>query len=173
MSMDKTFDHLQPALPRARADGPALLRLAGAVQPRAVPGLRIHDDGTLTEEDRDRLRTAAPGGVSVRRPRGRRTRQMAERLEKYPVCLRLPARSQVMSLKLFDIALLEPGPMHYCDSATSCSLRPFDRLLRRRSRTRRPPLVLMRDRFNTYSGGWRRLLRPGTACRWPTASTPG
>ena len=116
--------------------------------------LRIHDDGTLTEEDRGRLRDAVPGGVSVV-SRREADEAMTARLEKYPVCLRY-RQSQVMSLKLFDIALFEPGPMHYCDSDI-LFLRPFSGFSAPLAAAR-PPLVLMRDLFNTYSGGWRRLL---------------
>ena len=120
---------------------------------RAPFRLRIHDDGTLTEEDRDRLRAVLPSVGFV----GRREADglMAARLERHPACLRY-RRSQVMSLKLFDIALAEPGPMHYCDSDI-LFLRPFTGFSAPLAAAR-PPLVLMRDRFNTYSGGWRQLL---------------
>ncbi len=117
--------------------------------------LRLHDDGTLTGEDRDRLRAVAPQATFIDRREA--DAAMFERLARYPACLRY-RQTQTMALKLFDVALLEPGDLHYCD-CDILFLRPFGGFSAPLAAAR-PPVVLMHDLFNTYSGGWRRLLAP-------------
>ena len=118
--------------------------------------LRLHDDGTLTDEDRDRLRAVVPDVGFIDRREA--DAAMSERLARYPACLRY-RQTQTMALKLFDVALLEPGHLHYCD-CDILFLRPFVGFSTPLAAAN-PPVVLMHDLFNTYSGGWRRLLERG------------
>ena len=120
--------------------------------------LCVHDDGTLTGEDRERLAAAAPHVTFV--DRAAADAEVAERLAGHPVCLAY-RRAEVMALKLFDVALLASGgPLYYCDCDVLFA-RPFQGFPAALATAPRP-LVFMRDLFNTYSLGWRRLLRPGT-----------
>ena len=117
----------------------------------------VHDDGTLTDDDRARLAEAAPDVTFV--DRAAADAQVAERLAGHPACLAY-RRAQVMALKLFDVVLLAAGePVYYCDGDILFA-RPFEGFAAALADAPRP-LVLMRDLFNTYSLGWRRLLRPG------------
>ena len=117
----------------------------------------VHDDGTLTDDDRERLAGAAPDVTFV--DRAAADAQVAERLAGHPACLAY-RRAQVMALKLFDVVLLAAGePVYYCDGDILFA-RPFQGFAAALADAPRP-LVLMRDLFNTYSLGWRRLLRSG------------
>jgi hypothetical protein len=75
--------------------------------------LVIHEDGTLTDKHRDQLRQISPGTEFV----GRAAADEAVEglLARYPRCLEF-RRTEVLALKLFDIVLLAPGRLAYCDS---------------------------------------------------------
>ena len=117
----------------------------------------LHDDGTLTGEDREQLAAVAPGAAFI--DRAEADAAVFARLERYPACLEY-RRAETMALKLFDPALLSAGPVHYCD-CDILFLRPFTGFSAALAGAR-PPLVFMRDLFNTYSLSWRRLLARGT-----------
>lgn len=130
---------------------------------RHVAGARlvVHDDGTLTDEDVERLVKALPVAAVVRRREADGI--MQERLGRYPACAR--ARSEnVLMLKLFDVALMsDDADVRYCDTdvlffrATSGL---FERTLGR------PPAVFMQDSNHAYSARPWHLLGPA-AMRLP------
>ena len=127
-----------------------------AMAARSLASLaRFHREPT--DDDRERLSAAAPHVTFVGRAAA--DAQVAERLAGHPVCLAY-RRAEVMALKLFDVALLASGgPLYYCDCDVLFA-RPFQGFPAALASAPRP-LVFMRDLFNTYSLGWRRLLRPG------------
>ena len=73
----------------------------------------IHEDGSLSPEDREKLATCLPGSRILDRHVA--DEQMAERLAAYPNA-RAFRESSVWGLKLFDIVLAEPGLCFYLDS---------------------------------------------------------
>jgi hypothetical protein len=84
----------------------------------------VHDDGTLTAASRATLRAAVLGIEIV--DRARADEEVGDRLARHPRC-RVARSSNFMFLKMFDVALLEPGDLAYCDSDV-LFLRPFDGL---------------------------------------------
>jgi hypothetical protein len=82
----------------------------------------LHEDGSLTEEDRERLQKALPvHGIVDRRDADRIVKPQ---LLDYPLCARF-RRQFVLGLKLFDVPLLAPShDVVYCDTDI-CFLRPF------------------------------------------------
>lgn len=85
--------------------------LACAAEPTV---LRLHDDGTLTDVDRDRLASSLTIERFVGRPEA--DERVAERLTRFPNAARFRAR-HVLGLKLFDIAFLsETETIRFCDS---------------------------------------------------------
>src|SRR4051812_31898839 len=104
----------------------ALLCL-GSLLRRSVEPLRlqVHDDGSLTEEDRDRLAAGLeePAVISRREADER----LEDRLAPRPAS-RAFRPDTPLGLKLLDVALLAPeGELAYCDSDV-LFLRPFSRL---------------------------------------------
>jgi hypothetical protein len=91
------------------------LTCLGSLLRYSVDPLRlvVHEDGTLTEEYRDRLRALDPLVEVI--DRAEADRVVTDRLAKYPRC-RAARQSEIMFLKLFDIVLLAPGRVAYCDS---------------------------------------------------------
>ncbi len=83
---------------------------------------RIHDDGTLVDEDKARLVSRLPDCTFVHR--GVADEEMDSRLRRYPACRGFRAR-QIYGLKLFDVPLLSSGKaVAFCDSDV-LFLRPF------------------------------------------------
>lgn len=74
----------------------------------------IHEDGTLTPDDREMLVDLLPvAGFMDRREADER---MVARLQKYPACLAYRSR-HVLGLKLFDVPLLsKTDDVAFCDS---------------------------------------------------------
>jgi len=95
--------------------GTALRCLGSLLSFSADPlSLLVHDDGTLTESDREQLaeRLANPSVIS----RMEADEQVGSLLGSYPNALAF-RRRDVMALKLFDTVLLGRGPVYrYCDS---------------------------------------------------------
>ncbi|MFO0810556.1 MAG: hypothetical protein U0746_18165 [Gemmataceae bacterium] len=83
--------------------------------------LVVHDDGTLTDECRQRVREIDARAEFV--DRAAADAQVLGLLAKYPRCSAF-RRTEIMALKLFDIALLAGGPVAYCDS-DFLFLRPY------------------------------------------------
>lgn len=101
--------------------------------------LRVHDDGTLREEE---LALLAPGEVVSRREADER---MEEILARYPAC-RAYRRVNPLALKLLDAPLLNEGEsLAFCDGDV-LFLRPFSGLL-----TAEAGAVMMADLQNAYS----------------------
>jgi hypothetical protein len=75
--------------------------------------LSVHDDGTLNEEDCERLMVALPGGTIVRR--GEADELIEPLLARYPKC-REYRQHHPLGLKLIDMALFEAEELAYCDS---------------------------------------------------------
>ena len=75
--------------------------------------LVIHEDGSLTPEDREKLATALPGSRILDRQVA--DELMAERLSAYPNA-RAFREGSVWGLKLLDVVLAEPGLCFYLDS---------------------------------------------------------
>lgn len=75
--------------------------------------LVIHDDGSLTPEDREKLAKALPGLRILDRQVA--DELMAERLSAYPNA-RAFREGSVWGLKLLDVVLAEPGLCFYLDS---------------------------------------------------------
>jgi hypothetical protein len=74
--------------------------------------LAIHEDGSLTAEDRARLAVELPGARIVDRRVS--DEMMRERLARHAAAQAFRAGS-VWGLKLLDVALLEPGDCYYVD----------------------------------------------------------
>ena len=133
----------------------ALRCLASFVQCVAGARLVLHDDGTLTNEDIERLAEGLPISGIVRR--GRADDAMREALRRYPACAR--ARSEnVLMLKLFDVALLGDEPdIRYCDTDILFFRRVsglFDRS------ADQPAAVFMRDPGHAYAARPWHLIGP-------------
>lgn len=93
--------------------------------------LAVHDDGSLTVEDRERLAQALPGSRVIARRDADEV--MRERLASHPAAAEFRAGS-VWGLKLLDVALLEPGDCYYIDGDVRF-FRPFSGLFRRETLT--------------------------------------
>ncbi len=105
--------------------------------------LLVHDDGTLTAEDADRLASELAGAGVVWRSEA--DERVDERLAAHPAC-RAFRRSNPLGLKLLDIMLLEDGDaLFYCDSDVLV-LRPFRRLFEQDATA-----VFMADVQSAYS----------------------
>lgn len=104
----------------------ALTCLGSLVRHSAEPvEFFFHDDGSLTEEDRERLAAALPvHGVINRKDADQIVKP---KLMDYPYCAQFRRRS-VFGLKLFDAPLLAPGiDLAFCDTDLFF-LRPFSGL---------------------------------------------
>jgi hypothetical protein len=86
--------------------------------------LIIHDDGTLTDEDRERLAADLRGSAFVSRKEADAAVQPL--LERYPKC-RAYRERHPLALKLLDIPLIAPEELAYCDSDV-LFLRRFTRM---------------------------------------------
>lgn len=117
--------------------------------------LRIHDDGSLTTEDLERLAAGLANPAVV--PRREADEQLDALLASRPAG-RSFRRENPLALKLLDAALLsDGGELSYCDSDV-LFLRPFSRLLDL------PPgagALFMCDPQNAYSlRSWQLLREP-------------
>jgi len=101
--------------------------------------LALHDDGSLTVEDRQRLAQVLPGSHVIARRDADEI--MRERLASHPAAAEFRAGS-VWGLKLLDVALLEPGDCYYIDGDVRF-FRPFSGLFRREALAGRS--VFLRD----------------------------
>lgn len=115
--------------------------------------LRIHDDGTLTDEDRARLAAglAEPDFVSRAEAEDRVAGHLASR-----PATRALRRTNPLGLKLVDAPLLAPGErLLFCDSDV-LFFRPFSGLWGAQGET-----VFLRDTQNAYSvRSWQLLREP-------------
>ena len=75
-------------------------------------GTVVHDDGSLTAEDRETLMRSLPNTRILTRAEA--DKRMAERLSGFPHAAAF-RRSSVWGLKLLDVALAEPGDCFYLD----------------------------------------------------------
>ncbi|MEI6561007.1 MAG: hypothetical protein WCO68_02865 [Verrucomicrobiota bacterium] len=83
---------------------------------------QLHDDGSLTDNDRDQLLHALPVHNIISRRQADAV--VRERLSRHPLCARY-RRQYVYGLKLFDAPLLAPGEdLAFCDSDIFF-MRPF------------------------------------------------
>ena len=124
--------------------------------------LRVHEDGSLTAEDRERLREGLGAPELV--PRDEADQRVEAALAGRPA-LRTFRRNNPLALKLIDIPLLAgDGDLAYCDSDV-LFLRPFSDLFRFPAAA---GAVFMSDRQNAYSvRSWHLLTQPRLAlpCR--------
>jgi hypothetical protein len=132
----------------------ALLCLGSLLAYSAEPlRLRIHDDGTLTEEDRERLAAglANPAFIARAEAEGRLEEHLAAR-----PATRALRRTNPLGLKLVDAPVLAPGErLLFCDSDV-LFFRPFSGLWGRDGET-----VFLRDTQNAYSvRSWQLLHEP-------------
>jgi len=110
--------------------------------------LRVHEDGTLTGEDRERL--AAGLGEVEFIGRAEADARVADRLAGFPA-LRAFRQRNPLALKLLDIPMLAPPEepdLAYCD-ADILFLRPFSGLFQFSDAA--TGAVFMSDRQNAYS----------------------
>jgi hypothetical protein len=75
--------------------------------------LVLHDDGSLTEQDEERLHLGLGGAMVLRRPEA--DDRAEEMLREYPHALKY-RREDVFGLKLLDTALFASGNIAYCDT---------------------------------------------------------
>jgi hypothetical protein len=132
----------------------ALLCLGSLLACSAEPlRLRIHDDGTLTEEDRERLTAGLSGPDFVSRAEA--DERVADLLAGRPATREMRRRNP-LGLKLVDAALLAPGErLLFCDSDV-LFLRPFSGLWGAEGET-----VFLRDSQSAYSvRSWQMLREP-------------
>lgn len=132
----------------------ALLCLGSLLAYSAEPlRLRIHDDGTLTEGDRERLSAGLDGPEFVFRAEA--DERVAEVLSRRPATREL-RRTNPLGLKLVDAAVLAPGErLLFCDSDV-LFFRPFSGLWGSEGEA-----VFLRDSQNAYSvRSWQMLGEP-------------
>jgi len=115
--------------------------------------LRLHDDGTLTEEDRERLAAQLRAPEIVHRSEA--DERAAAFLARHPA-LRELRRANVMALKLIDTVMYAGEELAYCDSDI-LFLRPFTGLYDGTG----AGALFMSDRQNAYSlRSWHLLRHP-------------
>ncbi|MBW8873580.1 MAG: hypothetical protein JF614_01335 [Acidobacteria bacterium] len=123
--------------------------------------LRLHDDGSLTAADRERLAAELRGPEVVSRAEA--DEQTADFLARHPA-LRAFRRGNVMALKLIDAMLFAGDELAYCDSDV-LFLRPFSGLYPLRETA--AGAMFMSDRQNAYSiRSWHLLRYPGLRLPW-------
>ena len=122
----------------------AILCLGSLLKSSAEPlALRLHDDGSLTPEDCERLAEALGEPEMVPRPEG--DERTADVLARRPA-LAAFRRSNPLALKLIDAVLYSGEELAYCDTDV-LFLRPFSGLFPAEA----PAAVFMSDRQNAYS----------------------
>lgn len=107
--------------------------------------LVLHEDGTLTGADVDRLSEAFPGARFVFRRDADAI--VNERLARYPHCCQYRC-TQAFALKLLDAPLLSDGDLAFCDSDI-LFFRPFRDLFRWPDRE--TSMIFMSDCREAYS----------------------
>lgn len=117
----------------------SLLRAADPAEPLA---LRLHDDGTLTAGDRERLALAL--GEPLVAPRPEADERAADALTGRPA-LAAFRRANPLALKLIDAVLYAGDELAYCDTDV-LFLRPFSGLF-----SAGAGAVFMADHQNAYS----------------------
>jgi hypothetical protein len=128
----------------------SLLRLsADAVR------LALHDDGSLTIEDTERLQNELAGATIILRAQADDV--VNPLLSRYPHCARF-RRENIFGLKLLDIPLASDGDLAYCDSDI-LFLRPYDGLFRWPGAG--TSAIFMMDTIEPYSVRPRHLLGAG------------
>ncbi|HEX4965335.1 MAG TPA: hypothetical protein VF173_31285 [Thermoanaerobaculia bacterium] len=118
--------------------------------------LRLHDDGSLTDGDRERL------AATLREPevvsRAEADERTGDFLARHPA-LRAFRRGNVMALKLVDAMLFAGDELAYCDSDI-LFLRPFSRLYSLDGTA--AGALFMSDRQNAYAlRSWHLVRHPG------------
>lgn len=117
--------------------------------------LRVHEDGTLTPEDRERLEAGLGSLEFIVRTEA--DERVADMLSHRP-SLRALRGVNPLALKLIDVPLLADGDLAYCDSDV-LFLRPFADLFRFPGED--VGAVFMSDRQNAYSvRSWHLLAQP-------------
>ncbi len=143
----------------------ALLCLGSLLRESAEPlKLQVHDDGSLTAEDRERL--AAGLGEPAVVSRREADERLADVLASRPA-LRAFRKENPLGLKLLDVALLAPGAagapdaeLAYCDSDV-LFLRPFSGLFSLPPDVGGAGALFMHDPQNAYSvRSWHLLREP-------------
>lgn len=107
--------------------------------------LLIHDDGTLTAADCDRLLTTLPGATIIKREEA--DARIEPLLMRYPKC-RAYRQSHALGLKLIDMAALESEELAYCDSDI-LFLKPYAGLFK--WPTQPAAAIFMQDIQDAYS----------------------
>lgn len=107
--------------------------------------LLIHDDGTLSQADYERLTAALPGATLVKRVEA--DAQIEPLLARYPNC-RDYRRRHALGLKLIDMALFETEELAYCDSDI-LFLKPYSGLFQWPDRG--AAAIFMQDIQDAYS----------------------
>lgn len=94
---------------------PMALRCLASLRRCHRPAFRllIHDDGSMTDEDCQRVADAQPGTRFIRRAEA--DGPVLAALEKYPTC-RLYRERYPLSLKFMDVPLLADAPLVFCDT---------------------------------------------------------
>lgn len=134
----------------------ALLCLGSLLKESAEPlALQLHDDGTLSSEDLERLAAGLGEPAVVGR---READERVEALLGERRAARAFRRENPLGLKLLDAALLAPGgELAFCDSDV-LFLRPFTGLFDRPAGT---GALFMKDSQNAYSvRSWHLLREP-------------
>lgn len=105
----------------------------------------LHEDGSLTLEDQEKLRVALNNPAILSRQEA--NEKMEELLKNYPFS-RQYRREQVFGLKLLDTALLSQSDIAYCDTDI-LFLKPFFNLFR--FPNEKVSAIFMRDFQEAYS----------------------
>ena len=113
--------------------------------------LRLRDDGSLTDQDRNRLAVLGEPEIVDRRTADE---QVEPFLRAHPASLGY-RRRHPLGMKLFDVALGQTGPLHFCDTDV-LFLRPVEGLF---SVVPAGQAVFLQDVQNAYSLRSWQLLR--------------
>ncbi|WP_416666464.1 hypothetical protein [Egbenema bharatensis] len=138
----------------------ALLCLGSLLQYSTEPlNLILHDDGTLMADDRERLKLNLHGVSFVSRSEADELTQ--QQLKGYPNCFQYRHGSahqtqHILSLKLFDVALLSHDTIAYCDSDI-LFLKPFCQLFNFPDSS--TSALFMKDFRESYSIHFLKLLK--------------
>jgi hypothetical protein len=129
----------------------AILCLGSLLRASAEPlALRLHDDGSLTAEDRERLAAALEEPEIITRTEA--DERVADILKQHPA-LAAFRRTNPLALKLIDVVQFAGEELAYCDTDI-LFLRPFTGLFPERAGT-----AFMADHQNAYSlRSWHLLL---------------
>lgn len=124
----------------------ALTCLGSLLKLSADPiNLVMHDDGSLTPEDKEKLLSGLKGSTLLLRSEA--NERMNELLKNYPNCYKFRYEN-VLALKLLDVALLTEGNIAFCDSDI-LFFRPFTGLFNLPDPN--TSALLMMDYLESYS----------------------